>query len=400
VTTLDRWTQGDEIFRTTDSGATWKPVRASSTWDDSSAPYAGKLKPHWMGVIALDPFDSERAWFVTGYGLWATKQAGAVDRGAPTPWVFANDGLEETVVEELVSPPAGAPLISAIADIGGFRHNDFPASPRAGAHQPPHGNNPSIAFAERVPSKLVRTHSGPARGALSIDGGTTWNDFTSAPSAARANGPGTIALSADGKRVIWLPKGSAPYFSTDDGANWSKSATDFVSSGDYRTDVVVADRVNADKFYFYDSVGGRVYASTDGGAHFSMSAKISAGGGALRVAPGREGSLWVPAPDGLFVSPDAGMHFAKVHDVMAAAQIGFGAAVADGGPPTLFMLGRVRGIPALFRSDDLGASWSAISDALHKFGYLKVIVGDSRVPGRVYLGTGGRGIIVGEPARN
>lgn len=69
VTTLDRWTNGDEIFRSTDGGATWTALRANSTWDYSAAPYTAKLKPHWMGAIAIDPFDSDRALFVTGYGL-------------------------------------------------------------------------------------------------------------------------------------------------------------------------------------------------------------------------------------------------------------------------------------------------------------------------------------------
>jgi hypothetical protein len=350
-----------------------------------------------MGVIALDPFDSERAFFVTGYGVWATKQAGAVERGAATPWVFANDGLEETVVEDLISPPEGAPLVSAIADIGGFRHDDFNASPRAGAHQPPYGNNTSISFAERMPAKMARTHSGPACGALSLDGGTTWKDFATTPPPAKAHGAGTIAVAADGRRIVWLPKGSAPFFSQDDGATWSKSGGDFVSSADYRTAVVVADSVNAEKFYFYDAVGGSVYASVDGGAHFSLASKIAPEGGMLRVTPGREEHLWVPTPAGLFISSDGGAHFAKVHDVVSAVQIGFGAPAAERGPPALFMLGRVRNIPALFRSDDLGADWIAISDAQHKFGYIKVITGDPRVPGRVYLGTGGRGIVVGNP---
>jgi CRP-like cAMP-binding protein len=51
----------------------------------------------------------------------------------------------------------------------------------------------------------------------------------------------------------------------------------------------------------------------------------------------------------------------------------------------------------LFRSDDVGESWVAISDADHMFGQINVLSGDPRVYGRVYLGTGGRGIIYGDP---
>ena len=398
VTTLDRWTRGDEIFRTTDGGATWKPLRATSTWDSSSAPYAGKLKPHWMGHIALDPFDSDHALFITGYGVWATDRATSGDHGAPTPWTFTNDGLEETVVDDLVSPPAGAPLVSAICDVGGFRHDDLDVSPRAGAHQPPYGNNTSIAFAERAPLKLVRTHSGPARGALSLDGGATWRDFAATPLPATISGPGSIALSADGRRIVWLPKGSAPFLSADDGATWTPSRGGPVAPSDHRTDRAIADRVSADKFYIYDQITGGVFASTDGGKSYSTVATLPAGGGTLRAAPGRDGSIWVPTPEGLFVSNDTGAHFEKLAGVDAAVQIGFGARGPGGGPPMLFMLGRVGGVPALFRSDDSGRSWVAINDEPHKFGWLKVITGDPRVPGRVYLGTGGRGIVVGEPA--
>lgn len=51
----------------------------------------------------------------------------------------------------------------------------------------------------------------------------------------------------------------------------------------------------------------------------------------------------------------------------------------------------------LFRSDDGGATWTAISDEEHQFGGSNVISGDPRRHGRVYLGTGGRGIIYGDP---
>ena len=51
------------------------------------------------------------------------------------------------------------------------------------------------------------------------------------------------------------------------------------------------------------------------------------------------------------------------------------------------------------RSDDKGATWVRINDDQHQWGFCTVIIGDPRVPGRVYIGTGGRGIIMGEPKK-
>ncbi len=50
-----------------------------------------------------------------------------------------------------------------------------------------------------------------------------------------------------------------------------------------------------------------------------------------------------------------------------------------------------------FRSDDAGGTWVRINDNRHQFGFAGVITGDARVFGRVYVGTGGRGILVGTP---
>jgi photosystem II stability/assembly factor-like uncharacterized protein len=50
-----------------------------------------------------------------------------------------------------------------------------------------------------------------------------------------------------------------------------------------------------------------------------------------------------------------------------------------------------------FRSDDKGATWLRINDDQHQFGFCNLIIGDMRVYGRAYVGTGGRGIVYGEP---
>lgn len=397
VSTLDRWMFGDEIFRSIDGGATWKATRPTSTWDSSSAPYAARFKPHWIGSLAIDPFNSNSALFVTGYGVWATEHATAVDAGTPIPWTFANKGLEETVADGLVSPPVGAPLVSAIGDIGGFRHNDLSISPPSGTHQPFHGTSSSIDFARKVPTKMVRTHSGATRGAVSVDGGATWLDFASAPPTATTNGSGKIAISADGRRIVWMPKDSEPFFSTDDGVTWKQSRGGPISPRAFHSTSPVADPVNATKFYLYDFSSGRVFTSKDGGETFSGGPELPARGGTLRAEPEHEGKLWIPTPEGVFVSQDSGAHFTRLTNVDLGYELGFGRGAAENAPATVFLAGQIGGLSALFRSDDAGQTWSAISDASHQFGYLKVVEGDPRVHGRVYLGTGGRGIVYGEP---
>ena len=60
----------------------------------------------------------------------------------------------------------------------------------------------------------------------------------------------------------------------------------------------------------------------------------------------------------------------------------------------------VGGQYGFYRSDDgAGASWMRLNDAQHQFGSLQgnYVAGDEAVFGRLYLTTGGRGYIYGDP---
>ena len=400
VTTLDRWGKGDEVFRSTDHGANWQPLLARSTFDSAGAPYTKSLKPHWISQIAIDPFHPERAWIVCGYGIWATDRANvALAPATHLTWMFADKGLEETVIDALISPPQGAPLLSAIGDLGGFRHDNLSASPATGLFQPFHGSCPGIDFAELAPAVMVRTHWGPARGAFSLDGGSSWTNFTNTPSEAVTNGPGMVAITADGKRLIWLPKGSHPYISDDQGATWIESKTALVATKEWKTYGPVCDRLNRTRAYIYDPVNGAFYASTDAGASFSQTATLPPDGGQLRAEPGAEGHVWLPTADGIYVSEDAGVHFRVLEGVTDPHQLGFGAPPPRRTAATVFLDGTVRRTRAFFRSDDSGKSWIRISDDRLRAGFIRTITGDARVFGRVYLGTSGRGILCGEPGQ-
>ncbi len=164
--------------------------------------------------------------------------------------------------------------------------------------------------------------------------------------------------------------------------------------------IPTSDRVSPVKFYIYDPISGLVHVSADGGATFNASkAALPTGGGALRAVPGFEGQVWVPTPRGLFFSTDAGVTFEKIATVQEAWQIGFGRPAPGQSYPAIFLLAKIDDLPGrLFRSDDRGRTWILLNDSRHQFGWINAVTGDPRVFGRVYLGTGGRGIIYGEPA--
>jgi hypothetical protein len=163
VTTIDRWHLHDEVFRSTNSGARWNEILVSNgQLDYSMAPYTGQgHRPHWMGSIAINPKDSDQIVFGTGYGIWASTNATAADLGGIVNWIFLDNGLEETVPLALVSPPAGAHLISGVGDIDGFRHDDLDTSPPQGTFaEPRFSSTRDIAFAGRKPDIIVRIGNG------------------------------------------------------------------------------------------------------------------------------------------------------------------------------------------------------------------------------------------------
>ncbi|PTY07381.1 hypothetical protein DB347_08765 [Opitutaceae bacterium EW11] len=393
VSTLDRWAPGDEIYRSTDGGSTWKGTLTGHTPDYSSAPWAAASSPHWVSDVEIDPFDSGRAWFVTGYGIIGTDTLTAVDSGGAVSWIFRNRGLEETVPLGLVSPPTGnAPLVSVVGDVDGFRHVDLTVSPATGRHAPLIGTSRSIDFAENNPGVMVRTGATAAQ--YSTDGAVTWHAFAAAPSMP--NGAGAGAVSADGARFVWVPDNSRAYVSTTNGASWSPATGSPSSSS--ASFIPVSDRANALKFYIYDSVAGRLYRSTDGGASFSAAAQVAGSWATeLRAVPGLEGNLWLSIRDrGLYRSTDSGTSFTRLGNVQQSYCIGFGKPAAGQTHPAVFMVGKVGDVEGIFRSDDVGATWIRINDPQHQFGGINTLTGDPRTFGRVYLATGGRGIVYGD----
>jgi hypothetical protein len=101
----------------------------------------------------------------------------------------------------------------------------------------------------------------------------------------------------------------------------------------------------------------------------------------------------------LYRSVDGGRNFAERRGDLGVTALAFGRPRADGEYPTLFAIGTRGDLEAIWRSDNVGASWLRINDAEHEYGRrFRVISADQRVFGRVYVGTDGRGVIYGEPS--
>ncbi|WP_225803172.1 RICIN domain-containing protein [Streptomyces sp. NK15101] len=393
VTTLDRWWPEDEIYRTTDGGATWTALAGKSVRNASAAPYIGTHTGHWMTALAIDPFASGHVLYGTGNGIWRSKDADATDSGGSSHWTVGARGLEETALMDAIAPPGGAAVITAMGDQGGFRHDDLTKVPAGRLGNPMMTNSTDIDFAQSDPSVMVRVGRGGAQdGAYSTDGGISWNGFRTEPVAGAQDG--RVALAADGSTIVWTEAGQVPYRSTDKGASWSKV-------GGLGTDaVVVADRSSARTFY--SLTGGTLHASTDGGATFTARATGLPADGRLKAVPGVAGDLWIAGGgQGLLHSTDGGRTFTTLTTVKSASALGFGKAAPGASYQALYLIGTVKDVTGVFRSTDKGATWLRVNDDAHQWGGIGgvgVVTGDPDTFGRVYVGTNGRGLQYGDPS--
>jgi hypothetical protein len=422
---------GEDIFRTTNGGKSWKPVFASGgKYDYTLAPYISHTGIHWLFGIEIDPFNPDHALFTTGYGGHETFNLTNMDRNKPTIWKVMTTGIEESVALELLSPPKGVQLVSAIGDYGGFVHrNPDKPVPEGNFSNPRFGNTNSLACAENHPEIIVRvgraTNDNPGKNiGFSLNGGQTWQPADTIPHPQASLG--RIAVSADGKTWIWAPDpareggfgpgpgGGRPrppqvlpvYFTNNQGKTWAECKG---LPGNTR---VIADRVNPLKFYAISLFEGILYMSMDGGNNFT-SLKLNLPGNLpkqgenrgdsrggqdwIYAAPGREGDLWIAAFNGLYHSTDAGVNFVKMTGAGQIHGFGFGKGAPGSSYNALYLIGSVNGIRGIFRSNDTARSWVRINDDLHQWGLLLHITGDPKKYGRVYVGTHGRGTVYGDP---
>ncbi|MBB0229022.1 xyloglucanase [Streptomyces calidiresistens] len=419
VTGYSSWWPDTQIFRSTNGGDDWSPIwdwagypqrDRRFTLDHSSVPWLtfgnqptaeeDSPKLGWMTEgMEIDPHDPDRMLYGTGATIYGTTELTNWDRGTRFTVRPMIKGLEETSVRDLASPPSGsAHLLSGLGDIGGFRHTDLDAVPSMMYTSPFIGTTSSLDFAGLSPNNVIRVgeHVGDSSQStvgFSTDGGANWFAGTVPGSA---NG-GTAAAAADGSRFLWSPADEPVHFTTTFGSSWTRS------QGIPQGATIASDRVDPQRFYgFHD---GTLYVSTDGGATFAAGATgglPTEGNIRLEAAPGAAGDVWLAGGDdgsayGLWRSTDGGLSLTRIGALEKADNIGFGRGAEGTDYHALYSSAVVDGVRGIYRSDDVGATWTRINDDDHQWAWTGgAITGDPRVAGRVYIGTNGRGIIVGE----
>jgi len=410
VTTIDRYTAGDSLWLSRDDGGSWDDVGPRSRRDVSASPFLrhegkGADFGHWISGLAIDPFDAGHLAYTTGATVYATSHLPPRGRVDWAPWV---EGIEQTAIITLISPTGGAPLVSGFGDLAGFVHDDLDRSPEPSFTDPYLSNTNNLDYAGLKPSVLVRSGSlyadrpRPASLARSEDGGRHWTPLPLPPMGDPPRrqdlvGDYPITVSADGATMVAATP--VPQVTRNGGRTWT--AVRGLPGGTR----AVADKADPRRFYAADVAGGRLLVSMDAAASFApvagrgLPADLKPAGrqgreaqSALVAVPGQAGELWLQAGTRLFRSTDGGAGFTPASGAFSVELYGLGR-------DAVYAIGTRGGVRGIWRSADLGQQWTRIDDDAHRWGgRYRVIAGDPRRAGRVYVGTDGRGLFYGDPA--
>ncbi|KAK0473160.1 hypothetical protein IW261DRAFT_1553088 [Armillaria novae-zelandiae] len=395
VAALNLWWPDGQIYRSTDSGATWSPfwtwgaypeIDKYYSYSDSLAPWLGvdyvdttlgdKQIGWMMEALSIDPFDSDHFLYGTGATIYGSRDLTLWDSVHNISLSSMADGIEETAVQALISPPGGPSLISGVSDIQGFVHTDL-GTPTTSFSSPVWTAVVDLDYAGNVPTNIIRLGNGDSstgkQVAISTDSGATWSQDSGAPDNVEKS---PSPLTAD--TVLWR--------TASNGVLLSQNTSAFTPVSTLPAPAVIASD-KTDNSVFYGAEASAFYVSRDAGATLvRLSGTLGNSTSPVKIAvnPDVAGDVWVSTDVGLFHSTDYGSTFTAIEGVSQAWAIALGAAA----PATLlvFAAANIDDV-GYYRSDDEGATWTQINDSSFGFG---------SVSANLYIGTNGRGIFYGD----
>ncbi|KIO29299.1 glycoside hydrolase family 74 protein [Tulasnella calospora MUT 4182] len=266
VAALNSWWPDGQIFRSTDSGATWTTLWSWAsyptmnkyyTYDVSLAPWISTVATDdtkqigWMmECLVIDPFDSNHWLYGTGLTIYGGHDLLNWDSSHMVTLKSLADGIEETAVQALISPPVGPNLLSGLYDVHGFAHSSLDTAPSVPFTNPFYTSTVDLDWAGQATTNIVRglyhtTNSGASFTAVT-GFGATWSISTG---AAKTTGgyPSVFAIGTYNSVV-------GVYRSDDQGSTWTRLDDAAHAFGAASANVVSGDQ----------RIWGRVYVGTNG----------------------------------------------------------------------------------------------------------------------------------------
>jgi xyloglucan-specific exo-beta-1,4-glucanase len=394
---------GARIFRTTNGGTNWTQQTKATSSAAGWFGLWGHMNQLATSFIEFDPAVAGRAWLGDWYATYHTDNVNA----ATVAWSNNEKGREALVSFTCVGPPTGADAISGHADNDGFYHNNgldsFPSS-SWGQVQDTHGIDWSGTNATLMARCGYDRWQANGHVYISSDGGINWTNCNGWNTGADSH-PSRVAVSAtSGNNFVVTINGAGPKYTTDGGATFAAVSGLPTFPNDDWTGIqrIAADRVTGGTFYYYD--GGSFYKSTNNGASFSVvnSTLPSQYQSYLYSVQGIAGELWLSLENsGLWTSTNGGTTWTQKTAITRAFMMAVGKPLS-GTVPTVYVYGRMTGDASdkIYQSTDRGNTWSNIQDPNVPIGDVPMFMNASwKTAGTVFVGTNGRGVYYGAPAR-
>lgn len=403
-----------------DNGDSWqvKPARIEQNiaWHQDSFPGSA------ISDIVFDPQNPKKVYVSDWYSFFVTP-----DIAADTI-VWSNKmarGHEEVVCLNMAALPGNEKeiaLYSGHADIAGFAHVKSDTTPHfifksSLGYQL--NNLTGLAFCESMPNVVyalgTQRHGGEgACLAKSTDYGANWEVLKA---YQEDWGWGRIAVSAeDPDRIVLCTQHNGVCYSWNGGITFKTAANapeNLVSGPVFRYNyMLAADKVKGEYFYLYSRSDSAFYRSSNFGAQWEKMGRmpvpdrkffenqLDTDYWRIESVPGHAGHLFLClANQGLFFSSDYGMSWEKNEVLDAVPLMGLGAAPENSHYPSIYVLARTKEDREFwyYCSTDRGESFHRINDHQARIGNNpQFIEGDRQTFGKVYIGTNGSGVVVGE----
>ena len=401
---------GAQIYYSANGGHSWQTKKAVI---DNTVPWlADEFFSDHPSAISFDPLNPRRVWLTDWFSVWRTDNI----QGKEVRWSNQVEGIEQTVVFELLSPPEGAILLSGIADQDGFYHHNLQEYPhkRFGFQRKSYlgsldltGNSYldnyfqdtfDLAYCQNYPQNLVRLGgkrwSDTFIGATSSDGGQSWKPWATVPDDKLFM---RVAIAPNNPRhYVVTTSEDLPLMTRDGGQTWqTTSGLPPGETGPWNwNQPLAADGAVDSLFYYY--AAGKFYQSRDGGVSFQEMARDlpQARRYILTAVPGVAGEVWLSLDaGGLYHSQNGGISWQKISNVRQAYLVTIGTSVEDKLPHSVYIYGQLQdGSSGLFMSSDSGSIWQQIDPMAKLPRSIKVLSASQQMPGLIFAGTDGRGI--------